>query len=59
MKITPGENSYIWILQRELGRKKVKMKHMNVATRKGFKKGRKHENCIKHTKVTTRKGFKS
>ena len=38
MKITTGENSYIWTLQRELGRKKVKMKHMNVATRSGLKK---------------------
>ena len=47
MKITPGENSYIWILQRELGRKKVKMKHMNVATRKGFKKGRKKRKLYK------------
>ena len=47
MKITPGENSYIWTLQRELGRKKVKMKHMKVATRKGFKKGRKKRKLCK------------
>ena len=47
MKITPGENSYIWILQRELGRKKVKMKHMKVATRKGFKKRKKKRKLYK------------
>ena len=47
MKITTGENSYIWILQRELGRKKVKMNHMKVATRKGFKKGEKNRKLYK------------
>ena len=47
MKITPGENSYIWILQRELGRKKVKMKHMKVAARKDFLKRKRKRKLYK------------